>query len=1171
VNGISARARASSAVLLVALAAWAWLAGARMASASPGRLSFSVTEDDTPARMCPAEPRPVEIELENDGDVGWQPSAKDRLAYHWLHEDGEVAVFEGERTELPGVVAPGQRVRLSARLVAPETPGRYRLAWAMVREGVRWFPPGDATIEVEVEGTALALALDVASIEPPATWGAGERATVPVVLDNRGCAAWSSAQGDALTYRLRDAATGDVVVEEGVRTPLPDTPPGERVRVLAEVDAPVREGEYLLELRAVREHLAWFRDPPEASGTAMISVGPSPLRWAYAAAEPVPALAAGDRVALRMRLRNVGTRTWSHAEGDRLSYRIRGQHGELEIEDGVRTRLPGPVAPGESVEVLAHLEAPREPGRYVVHWEMVREGVRWFGAPADGPDGVPVEVGPPRLAWSLVHAEPPVRAWAGRSGTLEVTVRNEGTEAWSSERGDRLSYRWRDLAGHVVVGEGERTLLPHEVAPGETVTLAMRVVGPPAPGRHVLELDLVREHVAWFGGPRDGTDLVFAVSVHRLADVALLLLGLFTVGLVIARRELESGPRTRGRARIAAVLDACLVPVWAAACVYLVAESFADYGGVPMWSGARAVALSGALLFALPLVAIPGRARIIAAWVLVTGLATLALADLGYMHFFGSIVPLTALAAVHHLGDASETVGSLMQPHYAWLLVLPLSGLVLAVARPKAPRAVPRAITLGVALLFAIGAVPAAYRLAVATTGELGVRVFNEQDNVGRLGLVNAHLFELSRGAVALVAGPRPLAPEDREALHEFFAERARARAEPTPGTGRAAGANVLLVQVEALQGWAVEARVGGQAVMPFLAGAADDGALWFRRVHDQTAQGRTSDAEYLALASGHPLRVGALCFLRADNGFRTLAHVAAEHGASTLSAHPYKRGFWNRAVLHPRYGFEDSIFRRELGDGPVIGWGLSDSAFFERLVPRVSALDEPFFAFAITLSLHHPYDSFPAAFQRLDLGELQGTRVGNYLHAMHHFDAALRQMLEDLEAAGLLDRTLVVVYGDHVSRLEEPPEVLALAGLELWDPSVPTRLRTVPVFAWVPGGAEAGLSGVRDRVGGQIDIGPTILDLLGRSDALPSAVGRSLLSEGPGFAALSDGSAIGQTHMFVAGGRDIPRVGACFDAVTGAAHPREACSELVLRAKEELVMSRRVLHHDLHREIGAR
>src|SRR5690606_11775996 len=119
--------------------------------------------------------------------------------------------------------------------------------------------------------------------------------------------------------------------------------------------------------------------------------------------------------------------------------------------------------------------------------------------------------------------------------------------------------------------------------------------------------------------------------------------------------------------------------------------------------------------------------------------------------------------------------------------------------------------------------------------------------------------------------------------------------------------------------------------------------------------------------------------------------------GYATLSAHPYKRGFWNRATLHPRYGFDRSLFDRELGPGPVIGWGLADEVFFAHVLPELAGLPRPFFAFLITLSLHHPYDAFPPGLRRLQLGGLEGTSLGNCLNGIHHLDAALAELFAGL------------------------------------------------------------------------------------------------------------------------------------------------------------------------------
>ena len=83
-------------------------------------------------------------------------------------------------------------------------------------------------------------------------------------------------------------------------------------------------------------------------------------------------------------------------------------------------------------------------------------------------------------------------------------------------------------------------------------------------------------------------------------------------------------------------------------------------------------------------------------------------------------------------------------------------------------------------------------------------------------------------------------------------------------------------------------------------------------------------------------------------------------------------------------------------------------------MVPRLEQLPRPFAAWLITLSLHHPFDDFPGRHKVLSLGALEGTPFGNYLHTMRFFDTALEEFRASLARAGLLDDTMLVVFGDH-------------------------------------------------------------------------------------------------------------------------------------------------------------
>jgi FkbM family methyltransferase len=85
---------------------------------------------------------------------------------------------------------------------------------------------------------------------------------------------------------------------------------------------------------------------------------------------------------------------------------------------------------------------------------------------------------------------------------LEVETTNLGTERWPPlrEQGPpiRLTYRWRDRDGAMVVEDGMRTQFEEPVPPGWTTRTMLAVRAPDAPGEYLLEVDVVHEHVRWF-------------------------------------------------------------------------------------------------------------------------------------------------------------------------------------------------------------------------------------------------------------------------------------------------------------------------------------------------------------------------------------------------------------------------------------------------------------------------------------------------------------------------------------------------------------------------------------------------------------------------------------------------------------------------------------------------
>ena len=110
---------------------------------------------------------------------------------------------------------------------------------------------------------------------------------------------------------------------------------------------------------------------------------------------------------------------------------------------------------------------------------------------------------------------------ARETRALDVRVVNDGTHTWPpgtlGSPQVRVSYRWRSPGGEIVVGDGLRTPFPHTVRPGESALVPVDVTAPALPGAYVLELDLVHEHVRWFGNP---VTLDIEIEPHPLVLLA---------------------------------------------------------------------------------------------------------------------------------------------------------------------------------------------------------------------------------------------------------------------------------------------------------------------------------------------------------------------------------------------------------------------------------------------------------------------------------------------------------------------------------------------------------------------------------------------------------------------------------------------------------------------------
>ncbi|HYW74782.1 MAG TPA: glycosyltransferase family 39 protein [Pyrinomonadaceae bacterium] len=99
----------------------------------------------------------------------------------------------------------------------------------------------------------------------------------------------------------------------------------------------------------------------------------------------------------------------------------------------------------------------------------------------------------------------PARAWrSGEQTTIQVTVRNISERTWlARERSAspfqlQLGNHWLDPDGRTLVNDDGRAALPHDLAPGEAISIPLIVNAPSSSGKYLLEIDMLQEDVSWF-------------------------------------------------------------------------------------------------------------------------------------------------------------------------------------------------------------------------------------------------------------------------------------------------------------------------------------------------------------------------------------------------------------------------------------------------------------------------------------------------------------------------------------------------------------------------------------------------------------------------------------------------------------------------------------------------
>lgn len=314
---------------------------------------------------------------------------------------------------------------------------------------------------------------------------------------------------------------------------------------------------------------------------------------------------------------------------------------------------------------------------------------------------------------------------------------------------------------------------------------------------------------------------------------------------------------------------------------------------------------------------------------------------------------------------------------------------------------------------------------------------------------------------------------------------------------GVAKNKNVLVIHLESFQQFLIDYKWHGKEVTPNLNKLyhAND-TISFDNFFNQVGQGKTSDAEMMLENSIFGLQSGsAMSSYGTSNTFESAPAILGQQAGYTSAVmHGGAGSFWNRDNAYKSFGYDYfmplSYYQNK--KGYYLGYGIKDKLFFDQSIKYIEHLPQPFYLKMITVTNHYPYD-LDKKNQSIDKTDTGDKTVDGYVQTAHYIDEAIGELMSYLKKSGLEKNTLIMLYGDHYGISGNHHKASAqLLNKDSFNNFDNLQFQRVPLMFHMPGLK----GGINHTYGGEIDVRPTLFNLLGINDQNMIQFGHSLLAK---------------------------------------------------------------------------
>lgn len=225
------------------------------------------------------------------------------------------------------------------------------------------------------------------------------------------------------------------------------------------------------------------------------------------------------------------------------------------------------------------------------------------------------------------------------------------------------------------------------------------------------------------------------------------------------------------------------------------------------------------------------------------------------------------------------------------------------------------------------------------------------------------------------------------------------------------------------------------------------------------------------------------------SNRMDCLPKMLAQHGYSTYFLHGAHNGSMHFDSFSRLSGFENFVGLNEYPKGNPEDfddyWGVLDEPMLQYAAKTIDEAPKPVMLSVFTLSSHHPYYIPPKYAGKFPKGTLE-------IHeSIGYTDYSLKKFFETAATKPWFKNTIFVLTADHTQKSDHPEIYVDQVGYY-----------RVPLLFYIPGLDVPKLGVAKNRITQQIDVMPSVLDMLGITLPDRMLVGQSVFDTGkPGRA----------------------------------------------------------------------